>query len=188
MKISLWSILKDSIGKDLSKISMPVYFNEPLSMLQKCCETLEYNSLLDEATKQESSMVRLGLIAAHQVSGLAGQDNRNTKPFNPLLGETYELITPTFRYFSEQVCHHPPISAFHCNGSNYEIFSQSAPINKFNGRSLTIQYPNRVYIKLTKPYTEMYSCELPNSSANNLLIGTPYIDIYGKVKITNHTT
>ena len=33
IKISLWTILKDSIGKDLSKITVPVYFNEPLSIL-----------------------------------------------------------------------------------------------------------------------------------------------------------
>ena len=71
MKISLWSILKDSIGKDLSRISMPVYFNEPLSMLQKACEMMEYNNLLVDATKEESSMMRLGLIAAHHISGIS---------------------------------------------------------------------------------------------------------------------
>ena len=33
-QLSLWNILKKNIGKDLSKISMPVALNEPLSMLQ----------------------------------------------------------------------------------------------------------------------------------------------------------
>jgi hypothetical protein len=32
---SLWSVLKHSIGKDLTKISFPVFFNEPSSMLQR---------------------------------------------------------------------------------------------------------------------------------------------------------
>lgn len=32
---SLWQVLKGSIGKDLTKISFPVYFNEPTSMLQR---------------------------------------------------------------------------------------------------------------------------------------------------------
>jgi len=32
---SLWSVLKNSIGKDLTKISFPVSFNEPTSMLQR---------------------------------------------------------------------------------------------------------------------------------------------------------
>lgn len=33
IKISIWTILKDSIHKDISKISVPVYFNQPLSVL-----------------------------------------------------------------------------------------------------------------------------------------------------------
>ena len=47
--ISLWSIIKDNIGKDLTKVCLPVYFNEPISSLQKCFEDLEYSRLLDQA-------------------------------------------------------------------------------------------------------------------------------------------
>lgn len=47
--VSLWSMIKDNIGKDLTKICLPVYFNEPLSSLQKCFEELEYSYLLDRA-------------------------------------------------------------------------------------------------------------------------------------------
>lgn len=36
-------------GKDLSKVSMPVTLNEPLSALQRLCEELQYSELLDEA-------------------------------------------------------------------------------------------------------------------------------------------
>jgi len=47
--VSLWSMIKDNIGKDLTKVCLPVYFNEPLSSLQKCCEEMEYSYLLDRA-------------------------------------------------------------------------------------------------------------------------------------------
>lgn len=40
---SLWSALKNSIGKDLTKISFPVYFNEPTSMLQRMAEDMEFS-------------------------------------------------------------------------------------------------------------------------------------------------
>lgn len=33
VKIDVWGLLKENIGKDLSKITMPVYLNEPISML-----------------------------------------------------------------------------------------------------------------------------------------------------------
>ena len=47
IKISIWTIIKDSIGKDLSKMSVPVYFNDPTNILQKCCSSVEYAGLLD---------------------------------------------------------------------------------------------------------------------------------------------
>ena len=41
---------QDMIGKDLSRVCLPVYFNEPLSMLQKLPEDVEYSELLDQVT------------------------------------------------------------------------------------------------------------------------------------------
>lgn len=46
--VSLWSILKEVVGKDLTKVCLPVYFNEPLSALQKMAEELEYSELVDK--------------------------------------------------------------------------------------------------------------------------------------------
>ena len=46
--VSLWSILRECIGKDLSRICLPVYFNEPLSVLQKTVEDLEYAELVNK--------------------------------------------------------------------------------------------------------------------------------------------
>lgn len=45
---SLWSIIKECIGRDLSRVCLPVYFNEPVSALQKSAEDLEYCELLDK--------------------------------------------------------------------------------------------------------------------------------------------
>jgi len=35
--------LKHSIGKDLTRISFPVFFNEPTSMLQRMAEDMEFS-------------------------------------------------------------------------------------------------------------------------------------------------
>ena len=52
------SQLCKNIGKDLSKISMPVTLNEPLSALQRLCEELEYSELLDKAAAADSQVDR----------------------------------------------------------------------------------------------------------------------------------
>lgn len=46
----MWSILKESLGKDLTHITLPFFFNEPLSVLQKSMEDLEYADLLNKAS------------------------------------------------------------------------------------------------------------------------------------------
>jgi hypothetical protein len=33
VKVSLWEVLKNSIGKDLWRITVPVFFNQPLGVL-----------------------------------------------------------------------------------------------------------------------------------------------------------
>jgi hypothetical protein len=52
-------ILVCTTGKDLSKISMPVTLNEPLSALQRLCEELEYSELLDEAASHDNIYDRM---------------------------------------------------------------------------------------------------------------------------------
>ena len=44
---SIWTILKDTMGKDFSRMAVPVYFNDPTRLLQKCAQSMEYNYLLD---------------------------------------------------------------------------------------------------------------------------------------------
>jgi hypothetical protein len=60
---SLWSVLKNCVGKELSKITMPVVFNEPLSFLQRMLEYLEYAHLLRMASEQTDPVARMEYIA-----------------------------------------------------------------------------------------------------------------------------
>ena len=57
--ISLWNILRNNIGKDLSKVAMPVHLNEPLNTLQRLCEELEYSELLDRAANTQDPFERM---------------------------------------------------------------------------------------------------------------------------------
>jgi hypothetical protein len=58
-EVSLWSILKHCIGKELSKITFPVVFNEPLSFLQRMTEILEYAHYLNIADQSDDPIERM---------------------------------------------------------------------------------------------------------------------------------
>lgn len=104
-------------------MSVPVYFNDPTSLLQKCCQSMEYNWLLEKAASASNSLDRLALIAVHAATFFTSAEHTISKPFNPILGETYEYKCDEFEYLAEQVSHHPPISACYCKGKGYTYFT-----------------------------------------------------------------
>ena len=86
ISFSLWSIMKNCIGKDLSKIPVPVNFSEPLSMLQRLVEDFEYSEILHKAAQCTDDCEQLAYVAAFTVSAYSTTAIRTGKPFNPLLG------------------------------------------------------------------------------------------------------
>ncbi|XP_026566639.1 oxysterol-binding protein-related protein 7 isoform X4 [Pseudonaja textilis] len=185
--ISLWNILRNNIGKDLSKVSMPVQLNEPLNMLQRLCEELEYTALLDAASCSLDPCERLLCIAAFAVSAYASTYYRaGSKPFNPVLGETYECVRPDkgFRFLSEQVSHHPPISACHAESENFIFWQDMKWKNKFWGKSLEIIPVGTVNVQLPR-FGDHYEWNKVTSCIHNILSGQRWIEHYGEVLIRN---
>ncbi|XP_056650033.1 oxysterol-binding protein-related protein 6 isoform X14 [Monodelphis domestica] len=185
--INLWNILRNNIGKDLSKVSMPVELNEPLNTLQHLCEEIEYSELLDKASETDDPYERMVLIAAFAVSGYCSTYFRaGSKPFNPVLGETYECIREDkgFRFFSEQVSHHPPISACHCESKNFVFWQDIRWKNKFWGKSMEILPVGTLNVMLPK-YGDYYVWNKVTTCIHNILSGRRWIEHYGEITIRN---
>ncbi|KAF6115380.1 oxysterol binding protein like 6 [Phyllostomus discolor] len=185
--INLWNILRNNIGKDLSKVSMPVELNEPLNTLQHLCEEMEYSELLDKASETDDPYERMVLIAAFAVSGYCSTYFRaGSKPFNPVLGETYECIREDkgFRFFSEQVSHHPPISACHCESKNFVFWQDIRWKNKFWGKSMEILPVGTLNVMLPR-YGDCYVWNKVTTCIHNILSGRRWIEHYGEVTIRN---
>ncbi|XP_063490105.1 oxysterol-binding protein-related protein 2 isoform X1 [Symphalangus syndactylus] len=188
---SVWTILKKCVGLELSKITMPIAFNEPLSFLQRITEYMEHVYLIHRASCQPQPLERMQSVAAFAVSAVASQWERTGKPFNPLLGETYELIREDlgFRFISEQVSHHPPISAFHSEGLNHDFLFHGSiyPKLKFWGKSVEAEPRGTITLELLK-HNEAYTWTNPTCCVHNVIIGKLWIEQYGTVEILNHRT
>ncbi|XP_078030637.1 oxysterol-binding protein-related protein 6 isoform X4 [Epinephelus lanceolatus] len=185
--INLWNILRNNIGKDLSKVSMPVELNEPLNTLQRMCEELEYSELLDKAAETEDPFERMVLVAAFAVSGYSSTYYRaGSKPFNPLLGESYECIREDkgFCFFSEQVSHHPPISACHCESKNFTFWQDVRWKNKFWGKSMEILPIGTVNLMIPR-FGDHYEWNKVTTCVHNILSGRRWIEHYGEITIRN---
>uniref|UniRef100_A0AAY4CIS6 Oxysterol-binding protein n=1 Tax=Denticeps clupeoides TaxID=299321 RepID=A0AAY4CIS6_9TELE len=176
---------------ELSKITMPIVFNEPLSFLQRISEYMEHTYLIHKACTLSDSIERMQFVAAFAVSAVASQWDRTGKPFNPLLGETYELVREDegFRLISEQVSHHPPISAFYTESLNQDfVFHGSIyPKLKFWGKSVEAEPKGTITLELLK-HREAYTWTNPHCCIHNVILGKLWIEQYGTVEIVNHST
>ncbi|KAE9973276.1 hypothetical protein BLS_003660 [Venturia inaequalis] len=191
-KVSLWGILKSMIGKDMTKMTLPVSFNEPTSLLQRVAEDMEYTDLLDMAADRLESTERMVYVAAFAASEYASTIGRVAKPFNPLLGETYEYARPDkgFRFFIEQVSHHPPIGAAWAESARWDYYGESAVKSKFYGKSFDINPLGTWFLRLrpTSGGEELYTWKKVTSSVIGIVTGNPTIDNYGLMEVKNWTT
>jgi len=184
----LSSILSTAkVGSDLlsAGISLPSWIYEPLSILQRQTEMLEYSQLLDKASECVDPLDRMVYIVAFAVSGYSGTQRYHNN-FNPILGETFEYIDEQrgYNYLAEQVSHHPPISATHAHNKNWVFYQNSNPVTKFLGNALDIDTQGRTHIYFPNTKDHYYYTN-PKARLQNLLIGKMWVEHYGELKITN---
>ncbi|XP_052463112.1 oxysterol-binding protein 1 isoform X2 [Carassius gibelio] len=189
--LNLWSIMKNCIGKELSKIPMPVNFNEPLSMLQRLSEDLEYYELLDRGAKCQNSLEQMCYVAAFTVSSYSTTVHRTGKPFNPLLGETFELDRVQesgYRSLCEQVSHHPPAAAHHAiSERGWTLRQEIALASKFRGKYLSIMPLGSIHCIFEKS-TNHYTWKKVTTTVHNIIVGKLWIDQSGEIDVVNHKT
>lgn len=98
-------------GKSLISMSLPINIFEPRSYLQKIAmQMLQAPVYLTRAAK-ETGLERFKHVLAFYC-GLQYVDPIQRKPFNPILGETFQCKIGNYNMALEQTSHHPPVSHF----------------------------------------------------------------------------
>ena len=187
---NLWEIMKNCIGKDLSRIPMPVNFNEPLSFLQRLTEGLEYVELLTRAADSSSVEEALSYLSALAVSTYSTTSSRTSKPFNPLLGETFEYDRSEelgWRSFTEQVSHHPPVSAIHVEHEKWSYYFDFSMTTKFRGKYLQVLPLGLSHFEV-KGTGHHYTWNKVSTTVHNIVLGKLWVDLGGEIELREHST
>lgn len=168
--LNLGEILRHNYGKDLSRITMPVWLNEPLSYVQKQGDQDQFH-FLNLANREEDPFKRIGYIAAFQFLNMGRNYFRSHKPFNSLLGETFEYVCDDYKILVEQTSHHPPIHCFHIENDDFILYGFNNSKLSFNLSGVGINFigDRFYYLKRTK---ELFrDVEFPRAELRNLLFG-----------------
>ncbi|KAF2170243.1 hypothetical protein M409DRAFT_51983 [Zasmidium cellare ATCC 36951] len=192
---SFIGFLRKNAGKDLSTISMPVTANEPTSLLQRLAESLEYPQLLDAAAQVSITPAeRMMYVAAFAVSYYSNnrvKERAIRKPFNPMLGETFELVREDlgFRFVAEKVSHHPvrmACQAESLNNGGWAYAQSPQPVQKFWGKSVELNNDGRARVVLHAP-KEHYSWTQATAFLRNVIAGEKYVEPVQTMTVHNET-
>jgi hypothetical protein len=189
---SLISFLRKNVGKDLSTIAMPVAANEPTSLLQRVAEQLEYSELLDAAAQHADPTMRLLHIAAFAISSFSNnrvKERATRKPFNPMLGETFELVREDkgFRLVSEKISHRPVRMAMQAESRDWTFLQSPMPVQNFWGKSAELNTHGRGRV-LLHPHAETYSYTLATSFLRNVIAGEKYVEPVSTMAVVNESS
>ena len=184
------NIIKELVTNMTKKLPSPVYFNEPLSMGQKQCEKFKYVDLLIKAGNEESKEKQMCYIAAFVIGELFLNLGRSLKPFNPIIGETYEFFDneKKFRFYSEQVSHNPQITAYIGETPEFAYYGDTLNTTSFRffKGSIELLFKNKIHVHFKKT-GDHYIINPPIIYAKGLMSSQLYNDYSGTTIIQNTT-
>jgi len=186
-----------SPGQDITKISLPSVLCHPFSMLELIShrELLLFH-ILFELNHYTDPLERF-MVVVKWFLGLVRSETMEKKPFNPVIGETHvcwvvnqldeqnqpENIT---EFISEQVSHHPPVSAFFLRNAKYNITVEGATCFgvKLSTNSATVTTSGPVTVTTENEEFHLTKCVPDLNICNTVMPGKKYIIWTGEVKIS----
>ncbi|XP_062338702.1 oxysterol-binding protein-related protein 8 isoform X2 [Osmerus eperlanus] len=195
-KSLIWTLLKQvRPGMDLSKVVLPTFILEPRSFLDKLSDYYFHADFLSESAVEENAYNRMKKVVKWYISGFYKKPKGLKKPYNPIIGETFRCMwlhsktnSKTF-YISEQVSHHPPVSAFYVSNRK-DGFCLSGSIlakSKFYGNSLSAILDGEARLSFLNR-GEDYVMNMPYAHCKGILYGTMTLELAGQVTIACEKT
>ena len=190
---SALKLISQKVGSDVSGMSVPAASNEPLSLLQRAAEDLEYSELLDRAcTTPLEDGARMLVIATFAVSSFSSfrhKERAKRKPFNPMLGETFELVREDkgFCFVAEKVQHRPIVGiASHAQSKNWSFVQYQSTSQKFYGKSMVLTTDGTTTVRLSTG--DIYIWEKPTAYLRNASWGEKWLEPSGDMRLRNIVT
>ena len=185
-----------SLASVVLRKNFPAALNEPVNLLQRLAEELEYAELLDRAAALATQpLEQLVLVAAFAVSAYASSAQRaERKPYNPVLGETFEYVRPDrgYRFVAEKVGHAPVVVACHAEAPAW-VWSQDLQAEtRLWGKSLLVTPRGAIGLQFRDPAdgrcTGHYTWRKVGGALRNVFSAAKHVENFGELLVRNERT
>jgi hypothetical protein len=159
-----YSLAKGNMGaaRDVMRMSLPVDLFEPRSVLQRLTDDWVYGpKYLTAAARSKDPLERFRNAVCFAFAGVRSGSIGQWKPFNPILGETYQSqFKDGTQCFLEQTSHHPPVSHFEVTSPlgwkihGWRLYEVALQGNSITGKRLgpnVIEFEDGCKITFTMP-------------------------------------
>ncbi|KAL1305795.1 hypothetical protein AAFC00_003959 [Neodothiora populina] len=183
-----------TIKGDLANITAPPFLLASQSTVEFPSYWAEHPSIFvapasEPDPEKRALLVLKWFLAALKRQQYAGRDEKDgvKKPLNAFLGELFFADwtdeAGTTKLVSEQVSHHPPITACYLWNDDHGVRADGFACQSitFNG-SVNIKQMGHAILHVVK-YDEDYLIPLPNVKVQGLLTGSPYPELSGTYQI-----
>jgi hypothetical protein len=161
-------------GGSLTQIALPVGLSEPKSFLERIAQEFACAPIfLHQAAECVDPVVRMQLVIAFCLSGLWRQCLGQRKPFNPILGETFQAsFFDGTQLFMEQISHHPPVSAWDLEArGRWRMYGNGEGTANVSGNSVKCGRKGRNVIEFAADGAKL-EWTLPTLQVGGLMWGT----------------
>jgi len=178
----------------MTSIGLPAIFLQPFSLLELAASRKlgHFNHLLT-FNEAESDVDRMMMVVRWFLSYIS-EEQPNKKPYNPVIGETHVCKVEheegdVTKFYSEQVSHHPPVTAFLIKNKERKI--------KIDGNfTFGVRFETNTVVCTTNGFIEVSSLDpnlegevikidkgLPDLLINNVILGTRTMGWTGSVNL-----
>nr|POF13282.1 oxysterol-binding protein like 4 [Quercus suber] len=186
-----WSSFLRSIASfngDLSSMTAPAFILSTTSLTEFSAYWSEMPRLLVAPAAESDPQKRAMLVLKWFLSTLKQQyASRNEKlgsekkPLNPFLGELFlgkwDDEAGETRLVSEQVSHHPPVTAYAISNEKHGVRLEGYNAQKASfSRTINVRQVGHAILHLDK-WNEDYLITLPSLHIEGLITGSPYVEL-----------
>ncbi|EXJ82977.1 hypothetical protein A1O3_06794 [Capronia epimyces CBS 606.96] len=192
---SSWSSFLKSIASfngDLSSLTAPAFILSTQSLVEFSAYWAENTALFVAPTQEKDPAKRALLVLKWLLNTLKQQYYSRSeklgsekKPLNPFLGELFlgqwEDEFGVTRLVSEQVSHHPPVTAYSITNDKYRIRLQGYNGQKASfSRTINVKQIGHALLTIYPPGSdkkETYLITLPPLHIESLIYGAPFVEL-----------
>ena len=157
-------------GAGIFNISLPLFAFDKVSMLQRMGMLYGYHiQFFNRMIKENDPVEKLKFLTASCIASLH-LGIKLQKPFNPILGETFQGKIGDAMIYGEQISHHPPISFFYVKNNNFTFYVPEDYELKTYPNSVVGKAKYKKRLILNDKDKTIYSIKYPTLVVQNILV------------------